>query len=80
MDNEIIDFRSFMDLKKKELITVRVKYNSMVNVKMMRVKSFRGTFSKLLTNYFNYPENDKQLQDIRNGIELDFKIIDIAGN
>ena len=76
----VIDFRSFVDLKKKEVITVRVVYNSMVNVKMKRVTKFKGQLSNLLTNYFNYPENKKFLEDIRNDEELEFKIIDIAGN
>ena len=77
---EIIDFRSFIVSETKEVITVRVIYNSMINVRMKRVTSFNGKLSNLLTNYFNYPENKKQLEDILNFEELDFKIIDITGN
>lgn len=74
MDFKTIDFREFHDLATKKEIRVMVKYYSETKIKIKLMTKFKGKYSGLLENFFNYPENKNLFENLKEGNEIELTL------
>jgi len=77
MDFKVIDFREFTDLNNNKKIRVMVKYYNSNKIKIKLETKFKGQYSKLLENYFNYPENKNIFESLKSGNEIEVNLTTI---